>query len=196
MRFRTRAAIMAAFAGPAIAAMMLMGAGPANAAVTTANTPHASTDPFFGFCSPFNLERFDFRGPNTVDVTFNNTPFTYAVDFFQRGSCLGGSLTDTNIPTGPQTGPIHGNVFRNRVRFSFTYTYNGETQGTRTYVGHISFWGWVSGTWSDNGPDGATGTWHLAHPVQRACPDFFPWFGFFEFGNGCPVPFPFQFFQF
>jgi len=196
MRFRTRAAIMAAFAGPAIAAMMLVGAGPANAAVTTANTPHTMSDPFFPFCSPFNLERFDFRGSNTVDVTFNNTPFTYAVRFNQFGSCLRGSLTDTNIPNGPQTGRIHGTVFRNRVEFSFTYTYVGETQGTRTYVGHVNFFGEVSGTWSDSGSDGATGTWHLADPVQRACPDFFPWFGFFEFGNGCPVPFPFQFFQF
>ena len=187
---------MAAFAGPAIAAMMLMGAGPANAAVTTPASPHTMSDPFFPFCSPFNLERFDFNGNNTVDVTFNNTLFTYAVNFDQFGSCLSGTLTDTHIPNGPQTGPIHGFVFRNRVRFSFTYTYVGETQGTRTYTGHINFWGWVSGTWRDNGPDGATGTWHLAQPVHRACPDFFPWFGFFEFGNGCPVPFPFDFFQF
>jgi hypothetical protein len=196
MRFRTKAAIMTALAGPAIAGLILTGAGPANAAVTAANTPHASADPIFGFCSPFNLERFDFRGDNTVDVTFNNTPFTYAVDFFQRGSCLGGSLTDTHIPSGPQTGPIHGFVFRNYVRFSFTYTYVGETQGTRTYVGTISRRGFVSGTWSDSGPDGSMGTWSLADRVQRACPNFFPWFGFFEFGNGCPVPFPFQFFNF
>ena len=187
---------MAAFAGPAIAAMMLMGAGPANAAVTTAASPHTSADGFFPFCSPFNLERFDFNGPNTVDVTFNNAPFTYAVNFTQFGSCLGGTLTDTNIPNGPQTGPIHGFVFRNHVRFSFTYTYVGETQGTRTYIGHINFFGDVFGRWFDNGPDHSTGTWHLANPVHRACPDFFPWFGFFEFGNGCPVPFPFDFFQF
>jgi len=196
MRFRTRAAIMAAFAGPAIAAMMLMGAGPANAAVTTAASPHTMSGPFFPFCSPFNLERFDFNGSNTVDVTFNNSPFTYAVHFRQFGSCLRGSLTDTNIPNGPQTGRIHGTVFRNHVTFSFTYTYVGETQGTRTYVGHINFFGEVSGTWSDSGTDHSTGTWHLASPVHRACPDFFPFFGFFEFGNGCPVPFPFQFFQF
>lgn len=196
MRFRTKAAIMAALAGPAIAGLILTGAGPANAAVTTANAPHTSSDPVFQFCSPFNLERFDLRGGNTVDVTFNHTAYTYAVQFHQRGSCLSGSLTDTNIPSGPQTGPVHGFVFRNYVRFSFTYTYSGETQGTRTYVGTISRWGWVSGTWSDSGPDGSTGTWHLAGPAHRACPDFFPWFGFFEFGNGCPVPFPFQFFQF
>ena len=194
MRFRTRAAIMAAFAGPAIAAMMLTGAGPANAAVTTANTPHTSSDPIFQFCSPWNLERWDLRGNNTVDVTFNNTPYTYAVDFFQRGSCLYGSLTDTGIPNGPQTGPVRGYVFRNYVRFSFTYTYVGETQGTRVYTGTINRWGDVSGTWSDTGTDHSTGTWALAHDVRRACPDFFPWFGFFEFGNGCPVPFPYYFY--
>src|SRR5579863_2634297 len=93
MRFRTRAGIMAAFAGPAIAAMMLMGAGSANAAVTTAASPHNMSWPIFPFCSPFNLERFDFNGNNTVDVTFNNSPFTYAVHFRQFGSCLRGSLT-------------------------------------------------------------------------------------------------------
>jgi hypothetical protein len=194
MRFRTKAAIMAAFAGPAIAGLILTGAGSANAAVTTANTPHTSSDPFFQFCSPYNLERWDFRGSNTVDLTFGTTPYTYAVHFDQRGSCLSGWLTDTNIPNGPQTGPIHGYVFRNYVRFSFTYTYTGETQGTRTYTGTISRWGGVSGSWSDGGTDHSTGTWSLAHGVRRACPGFFPWFGFFEFGNGCPVPFPYHFY--
>jgi hypothetical protein len=194
MRFRTKAAIMAAFAGPAIAGLILTGAAaPANAAVTTANASHASADPYFQFCSPYNLERWDLRGNNTVDLTFDYKPYTYAVHFNQRGSCLSGWLTDTNIPNGPQTGPIHGYVFRNYVRFSFTYTYYGETQGTRTYTGTINRWGWVSGTWSDS-TDSASGTWSLAHGVRRACPNFFPWFGFFEFGNGCPVPFPYHFY--
>ena len=192
MRFRTKAAIMAALAGPAIAGLILTGAGPANAAVTTTTAQASNTwMPPFQFCSPWNLERWDFRGNNTVDVTFGTTPYTYAVHFDQRGSCLSGWLTDTNIPAGnPQTGPIHGYVFRNYVKFSFTYTYTGETQGTRTYTGTINRWGWVSGTWSDS-TDSASGTWSLAHGVRPACPQWGPWYGFFAFGNGCPVPFPY-----
>ncbi len=195
MRFGTKAAIMAAFAGPAMAALILTGAGPANAAVTTtAHTASSTSDQWVPFCSPYNLERWDFRGDNTVDLTWSSTSYTYAVHFDQWGSCLSGWLTDTHIPNGPQTGPIHGYVFRNHVTFSFTYTYVGETQGTRTYTGTISRWGWVSGTWSDSGPDGSTGTWSLAHAVRPACPFFYPWFGFFQYGNGCPVPFPYPFY--
>ena len=197
MRFRTKAAIMAAFAGPAMAALMLTGAGPANAAVTTAHTTTSASDPIFQFCSPYNLERWDFRGHNTVHATLNGSynTYTYTVHFDQRGSCLSGWLTDPYIPKMyPQTGPIHGYVFRNHVTFSFTYTYHGETQGTRVYNGSISRWGWVSGNWYDNGKDHATGTWSLGHAVRPACPQFYPWFGFFEFGNGCPVPFPYYFY--
>jgi hypothetical protein len=125
MRFRTRAAIMTAFAGPAIAALMLTGVGPANAAVTTATTPHATSyTPPFGYCTPYNLERFDFRGDNTVSLQFGSTAtYTYAVHFDQRGSCLSGWLKDTYIPNNyNEYLPIHGYVFRNRVPFSVTYT--------------------------------------------------------------------------
>jgi hypothetical protein len=197
MRFRTRATIMAAFAGPAIAAMLLTGAGPANAAVTTTgHTATSSSFPGFPFCFRRHLERWDFNGDNTVVATLNGSTmiFKYPVDFRQRGSCLRGTLTDPyfNPPTGI-SGPISGIVVRNRVTFSFTYP-AGSVQGTRTFVGRVNFDGDVSGTWSETGSANETGTWSLADQVQRACPDFFPWFGFFEFGAGCPVPFPFFFF--
>ena len=193
MRFRTKAAIMTAFAGPAIAALMLTGAGPANAAVTT---PHAtSAMPYYQYCSPYNLERFDFRGGNTIHATWEGFNYTYTVHFNQRGSCLSGWLNDPNIPNGPTTGPIrNGYVFRNYVTFSYTYIYPGETQGTRIYNGTISRWGSVSGTWYDTGSDHSTGTWSLGHAARRACPQFYPWFGFFQYGNGCPVPFPYRFY--
>jgi hypothetical protein len=193
MRRGIKAAIMAAFAGPAIAALMLTGAGPANAAVTASTAPHISSGPYFGYCSPSNLERYDFRGYNTVDLNWNGTSYKYAVHFNQQGSCLSGWLTDTNIPVGDQTMPIHGYVFRNHVTFSVTYTYPGAPQGTRVYTGNIGYFGYVSGTWYDTG-DHASGSWHLAHAVRMACPQFFPWFGFFQHGNGCPVPFPYHFY--
>jgi hypothetical protein len=193
MRFRTKAAIMTAFAGPAIAALMLTGAGPANAAVTTATTPHAM--PYYQFCSPWNLERFDFRGDNTVRLHFNGTTYDYAVHFNQQGSCLTGWLRDSYIPNNyNEYLPIHGYVFRNHVTFSVTYTYPGEDQGTRSFTGTIGYWGGVSGTWSETGTEGGSGYWSLANAVRRACPGFYPWFGFFQYGNGCPVPFPYRFY--
>jgi hypothetical protein len=189
MRFRTKAMITAAFAGPAIAALIMTGAGPANAAVTTPAAPTASTwTPVFPYCSQWNLERFDFRGNNVVHAVFDGSNYYYSVHFDQYGSCLGGSLTDSYAP---DTGPIHGTVFLNHVTFSFTYTYSGETQGTRVYVGTISQWGVVSGYWYDTGTDHSTGMWSLGYPVRRACPQFYPWLGFFQYGNGCPVPFPY-----
>ena len=189
MRFATKAAIMGAFAGPAIAALMLTGAGPANAAVTTPTTHSAST--WVQGCNPWHLERWDVRGNNTVDLNYKGTTYTYAVHFTQHGSCVGGTLTDTGIPNGPQTGPITGTIVRNHVVFSFTYTYTGEVQGTRTFNGYVSPWGHVSGTWSETGSEDGSGTWSLANSVRPACPQWNPWYGYGQYGSGCPVPFPY-----
>jgi len=195
MRFGTKATIMAALAGPAIAGLILTGAGPANAAVATPHTTHSSS--FFGhFCSRHSLELWNLNGDNTIDnLTFkgSTTKITYAVHFRQRGCLLGGTLTDTLIPNGPQTGPITGQVRRNHVTFSFTYTYTGEVQGTRTFSGFVAHDGTVSGTWSETGPEAGFGTWSLATAVPQACP---PFFAFAEFEGGCPVPFFFFGFPF
>jgi hypothetical protein len=194
MRFGTKAMIATVLAGPAIAAMVLTGAGPANAAVTTTTHTSAASYPYMPYCSPRHLERWNFNGYNTVDVSWNGGSYTYTVNFKQRGSCLSGWLTDPNIPNGPQTGPISGTVVRNQVTFSFTYTYSGEVQGTRTYYGYIHNDGRVSGTFSQSGPQTPNnGTWSLANRVRPACPNFFPWWGYGQFGAGCPVPFFFQY---
>jgi hypothetical protein len=195
MRFRTKAAITTAFAGPAIAALIFTGAGPANAAVTTAAAPHTTTSTswVFPFCFRHHLELWNFNGDNTVVATLHGSTmiFNYPVHFRQRGSCLRGTLTDPFFPT---SGPIFGIVVRNFVRFSFRYP-PGSVQGTRTFVGHvINRDGDVAGTWSETGSENGTGTWSLADDVRPACPDFFPFFDFEEFGAGCPVPFPFFFF--
>jgi hypothetical protein len=197
MRFRTKAAIMAAFAGPAIAGLILTGAGPANAAVTATTAQTSSTwMPVFPYCSPYNLERWDFRGNNTVNLTFDgNSSFTYSVHFYQRGSCLSGWLKDTYIPNNyNEYLPIHGTVFQNHVTFSVAYTYPGSDQGTRTFDGYIDWSGKVSGKWSETGTEGGSGTWSLENAVRPACPWWYPWYGFMHYGNGCPVPFPYWWF--
>ena len=178
MRFGTKAAIMTAFAGPAIAALMLTGAGTANAAVTT--TTHTTSD--FGFCNPFfehqnqfffQRERWNLSGDNTVVATLKGSTqtFNYPVDFTQRGGCLGGTLSDPLFPT---SGPIHGFVFGNHVTFSFRYP-QGSIQGTRTFTGFIDRHGDVSGTWSETGSENGTGTWSLARDAHRVCHRFFWW---------------------
>jgi hypothetical protein len=182
MRFVTKAAITAAFAAPTIAALMLTGAGPASAAVTTPTAHTTST--WAPYCNRHQLEEWNLNGYNTVDVSWNGASYAYTVHFNQRGSCLSGWLTDPNIPNGPTTGPVQGTVSGNHVTFSFTYTYNGETQGTRTYNGYIGWNGNVSGYFYQSGPQTPNhGTWSLQYRAQRACPRYVWW------ARYCPVPF-------
>jgi hypothetical protein len=84
---------------------------------------------------------------------------TYGVTFRQNGECLGGTLTDNNIPNGPKTGSILGTVDGSNITFSFKYTYTGT----------INRFGAVSGTWNETGTEGLTGTWSLATRAGRAC---------------------------
>jgi hypothetical protein len=180
MRFRTKAAIMTAFAGPAIAALILTGAGPANAAVTT--TTHTTSGIPFGFCNPFfqdenplfhQRQEWNLSGDNTVVATLqgSSTIFNYPVHFTQRGGCLGGTLSDPLFPT---SGPIRGFVFGNHVVFSFRYPH-GSIQGLRTFIGTIDRHGDVSGNWTETGSEHGTGTWSLARDAHRACHRFFWW---------------------
>jgi hypothetical protein len=94
------------------------------------------------------------------------------VRFRQQGSCLGGTLTDTNIPNGAQTGPVFGTVNDDNVTFSFTYTYRHSHQATRTFTGTVSRRGFVSGTWDETGREGLSGTWSLAARANPACPSW------------------------
>jgi len=180
MRFGAKAMIMGALAGPAMAALILTGAGAANAAVTT-TTAHttSSSGPFSPFCGqfqnqfpnqfqnqfPFQQGQWDLSGPNTLKVGFEVSTYDYAVDFTQQGSCLAGTLTDQYVPI---TGSIHGTVFGDSVTFSFRYGY-GSKQGTRTFTGTINRWGHVSGTWSETGSENASGTWSLTRPAFQNC---------------------------
>jgi hypothetical protein len=181
MRFGIKAAFTAAVAGPAIAAVMLTGVGPANAAVTTAKAPTTSSwggfqncNPWFQNQNPFRNQReqWNLSGDNTVVVNENGSSMTwsYSVDFTQRGGCLSGTLDDGYFPFA---GPLHGTVSGNHVTFTFRYPGSGS-QGTRTYNGYIDRHGDVFGTWSDSG-DGASGTWHLTGDAHHACQRYFWW---------------------
>jgi hypothetical protein len=173
--------IWALCAGPAVAATLIAGASAASAAVITpvsnngvAFCPHGPSHPN---CNRWQLERWNLNGSNTITAIYNNAPFHYTVTFKQDGSCLTGTLTDTNIPsTLPQSGPISGTIRGNDVTFSFTYPASMTFQGSRTYTGTISGRGAVSGTWSDGGTGHSTGTWSLGSKANRVCPRFWWWY--------------------
>jgi hypothetical protein len=181
MRFGIRAAITTAFAGPAIAALILTGAGSASAAVTT-TTAHttSSSGPFFPFCNQhqnhlqqnrFQQEQWNLSGSNTDAVKFEVNTYDYPVYFTQQGNCLTGTMTD---PGASFSGRIHGTVYGNFVIFSITYP-SGSKQGTRTFNGTINRWGHVSGSWSETGSENASGSWSLTRSAHRACQRNFPW---------------------
>jgi hypothetical protein len=182
MRFGTKAAIAAAFAGPAIAALILTGAGTANAAVTTI-TAHTTSrsGPFNSFCNQyrhhyypqnrFQQEQWNLSGSNTVHVKFEVNTYDYSVSFSQEGSCLTGWMTD---PGASFSGRIHGTIYGSFVTFSITYP-SGSKQGTRTFNGTINQWGHVSGSWSETGSENASGSWWLSNPAQPGCPMNYQW---------------------
>ena len=181
MRWGTKATIRACFAGPAIAAMIFAGAGTASAQTVSATAPtistaeHAEHIPLI--CNPFQKERWNLNGFNTVHVTYLFTPFFYTADFVQHGSCLSGWLHD---PYFPVTEPVFGTVNGNFVTFSFTYP--SFVEGTRTYTGHINGFGFVSGGWSQTGTAWPNfGGFSLSATAARACP---PWVWWTQF---CPV---------
>jgi hypothetical protein len=173
--------LWACCAGPAVAAMLVTGSGQANAApLTPVGSSGASFGPHGGGpwgghgpsrpnCDRRQLERWDVNGTNTVNVVYSGGTATYGVTFRQDGECLGGTLTDPNIPNGPKAGPITGTVDGNTITFSFKYTYTGANQGTRTFTGTINRFGSVSGAWNETGTEGLSGTWSLASRVDRAC---------------------------
>jgi hypothetical protein len=176
MRFGTKTAIVTALAGPAIAALILTGAGPASAQTASATSPRISTaEDFPLFCNYFQKERWNLNGFNSVDVTYlGSLHFTYSVDFVQHGSCLSGWLTD---PYFSVTEPIFGTVNGNNVTFSFKYP--SFVEGLRTYNGYINHWGFVSGGWSQTGTAWPNfGSFSLSSTAARACPPWVWWTNF------------------
>ncbi|HTX27378.1 MAG TPA: hypothetical protein VME19_10205 [Streptosporangiaceae bacterium] len=173
MRFGTKTAIAAAFAGPAIAALILTGAGAASASVTTTSNPgpfcnQGQYQPGYGHGhgqNQFQQEQWNLSGSNTNHVKFEVNTYDYSMYISQEGSCLTGWMTD---PGASFTGRIHGTVYGNFVTFSITYPY-GSKQGTRTFNGTINQWGHVSGSWSETGSENASGSWWLSNAARPGC---------------------------
>jgi hypothetical protein len=191
MRSAAQAMITAALAGPAMAALILTGAGAANAAVTT-TTAHTTSNsgPNYQYCNQYQNQygqnqygqnqfqqgqfqqgQWNLSGFNTVEVKFEVNTYDYPVYLTQQGNCLSGTLTDQDASF---SGRIHGTVYGNFVIFSITYP-SGSKQGTRTFNGTINQWGHVSGSWSETGSENAAGSWSLSRPANRGCqPNNFP----------------------
>ena len=153
----SKTAILGTISGLAVfAAIVTGGAGLASAApASPATHPTASAQPG---CDHPAWQQWSVNGSNQVKAVYQGTTYTYTVKFRQLGTCIGGKLTD---PAYPTTGPIVGAAIANHVIFSFMYP-KGSAQGTRTFDGTVSSSGAVSGTWSETGSEGATGTFTLA----------------------------------
>jgi len=163
-RHITKAIMRACFAGLAVTAVVVGGAGVASAS-TASPAAHSNYSPPDHFCNPWQLERWNLNGPNTVTLSFQHDPFTYQVTFKQFGSCLRGSLND---PWLPGTLAVSGTVYKNYVTFSVNYGYK-SIQGVRTFRGTIDRWGAVSGWWSETGSENGSGPWSLANNARPAC---------------------------
>ena len=183
--------VLRTFGGLAVATGLVVGGAGVASAAPTAPAAH-SASAWHPFCNPFQRERWNFNGSNTVNAVFQGKTFPYSVTFRQFGSCLHGSLTDPFFGTSGTTGPILGTVNGNDVTFAFQYP-AGSVQGTRTFTGtvqpvwfrlwfrHHHHWvfrwvfrlGAVSGTWSETGSENGSGTFTLAKLVHRACPWWF-----------------------
>ena len=176
MRLAAKMMLWGFCAAPAAAAMVLTGAGAANAAVAAPAAHSAVTHNPWGpgpHCSWWDRERWNVNGHNQVKLVFSSTNYTYTVDFKQNGSCLGGTLTDTGLPTLQQKMSISGTVNDNHITFSVTYP--GPYWGVRTFTGKINWHGDVSGTWSETGTENGSGNWYLAYDVDHACSHYYWW---------------------
>jgi hypothetical protein len=190
MRFGAKAMITGALAGPAMAALILTGAGAANAATTA---QPSSSGQFNQFCNQYQFPnqyqnqfpnqyqnqfpqnqfprnrfqqgQWNLSGSNTLAVKFEVKTYDYPVYFNQQGTCLTGWLKD---PGASFTGRINGTVYGNFITFSVTYP-SGSKQGTRTWNGTISWSGHVSGSWSETGSEVGSGSWWLINPASRGC---------------------------
>ena len=168
---------------PAVAGLVMSGAGAAGATTVSSSAGHRHPA---SRCDSRQLETWDLNGANVVDTEQAPTPLSYDVTFTQRGSCLTGTLTDSNyapVFTGPVTGTVNGN----KVTFSVTYPQN-SVQGTRTFTGTITRVrrnsGAVSAVFHESGSEKLSGTWHLATDAVRACSELHDWWGWQQ---ECPV---------
>lgn len=92
-------------------------------------------------------------GVYAMQVMYQGNPYNYTLTLSQSGTTVTGTLND---PYLPGTLAVSGTVSGNTVTFSVTYP--GGWQGTRTFTGTIAS-GNLSGTWSETGPEGGADVW-------------------------------------
>lgn len=116
--------------------------------------------------------------PNYIDIPWAGTHYLYNVTFSQSGSVLTGTLNDPyyppdnpTYPNYPATGPINGIIDGDDVTFTFDYPLDSP-QGLRTYIGVIDAAGNLNGNWTEDGSEGASGTFSVsgfATEVKNVC---------------------------
>jgi hypothetical protein len=187
---------------PAVAAMVMTGAGAASAATTLVPGGPPGIPQHFPFpgpqnpgphnpgphgpgpsCSKWQLEEWNLNGANTVTLIYNSGSYSYSVALIQKGSCLTGTLTDTHASPNLSL-PITGTVNGNHVSFSVTYPATAGNQGIRTFTGTIGHHGAVSGTWAETGTEHGSGPWSLTTNAKPACP---PWYRSYRGPRECAV---------
>ncbi len=182
MRLAAKMALWAFCAAPTAAAMVLTGAGAANAAVAAPSVvTHHPGGPGPGgpgpgpgpHCNWWAFERWNVNGPNNVRLVYHSGHYTYTVTFKQNGNCLDGKLTDPSLPPGHQIRTISGTVNDDYITFSVTYP--NPYLGVRTFTGRIDRHGDVSGTWTETGFQHGRGIWDLASDANHACSPYQPW---------------------
>lgn len=101
----------------------------------------------------------DVTGTYEFDILYLDNHYYYDVELVQSGDSVTGTLTDTYLPAQytDKVLPLTGTVTGNSVIFEVVYP--GPSWGTRTYEGDIDGSGAMTGSWSDDGTDGAYGTW-------------------------------------
>lgn len=135
----------------------------ANVVSTTAKvTPH--------FVFPWRL-----TGHNELTLTFQGNDYSYRLSrvatypVFPGVEIVRGILTDTYEPVRINL-PISGVIFGNDVILTVNYPTTGPDagdQGSRSFFGTIDPSGNVSGTWSETGTEGGSGTWSLSIPATH-----------------------------
>jgi hypothetical protein len=179
MRFGRKMMVWAFCAGPAVAAKLAAGSGPAGASVLTpvsnsgvAFGPHGPSGPN---CSRWQLERWNLNGPNTISTVYLGVTYTYSVNFVQNGSCRTGRLTDTFIPA-PARSPARSTERGARELRHLLLHLSDERPGDAHLSRHDQQVGAVSGNWVQTGtqvPNNAS--WSLAYKAAHACPRFWWW---------------------
>jgi hypothetical protein len=104
--------------------------------------------------TPYQQTGWDVSGVYTMDTLYQSGHYFYTLTLSQSGSTVLGNLYDPYLPGDL---PVSGNLSGNDLTFSVTYP--GGWQGTRTFTGVIDNTGAISGAWDETGPENGADSW-------------------------------------